>query len=112
MSCSANNYIRKPMEGYIPDDRSIFENPTPVRYAFYYGKMNRSGNIGLITTIVLSSDLKVYKITDISKPVVMNWVRDPDVQGKRKFGNIYLGTLTGEKGFETDIRPVFRSELG
>ena len=72
----------------------------------------RSGNIGLITTIVLSSDVKVYKITDISKPVIMNWVRDLKAQDKRKYGNIYLGNLTGEKSFETVIRPVFESELG
>jgi len=42
----------------------------------------------------------------------MNWVNDRDAKGKRKFGNIYLGALTGEKAFETDIRPVFESELG
>ena len=42
----------------------------------------------------------------------MNWVRDPYAKGKRKYGNIYLGGLTGEKGKETDIRPVFLTELG
>ena len=106
MACSAFNYIRKPLVGYTPDDTS------PVRYAFYYGKVNRSGIIGLATTIVLSSEYKVYRITDINKPIVMNWVQNPETKGKRKFGNIFLGNLTGEKGFETDIRPVFQSELG
>ena len=96
-------------QGYSFDE---FPNSYSVRYAFYYGKINRKGEVGLITTIVLSSEIKVYKITDISKPVIMNWVRDLDAKGKRKFGNIYLGTLTGEKGFETDIRPVFKPELG
>ena len=38
-------------------------------YGFYSGKLNRSGTIGLISLIVLSSQLKVYKITDITKPV-------------------------------------------
>ena len=83
-----------------------------VRYAFYFGKINKQGNVGLITSIVLSSDKKVFKITDMNEPVEMFWVNDPTKKGKRGHGHIYLGALTGGKGFETYIHPVFQSELG
>ena len=42
----------------------------------------------------------------------MNWNQDLKNTGKRSYGTIYLGTLTGCKGFETKIQPVFLSELG
>ena len=66
----------------------------------------------MITSIVLSSDKKVFKITDMAEPLEMIWVNDPTKKGKRGHGHIYLGSLTGVKGFETYLQDVFVNELG
>ena len=83
-----------------------------VRYAFYFGKISTGGVIGMSTNIILSSDKKVYNVSDINNPIEMNWNQDRNSKGKRGFGHIYLGKLTGEKGFEAYLKDPFMTELG
>ena len=110
MARSVYTYTRKRMEGYSPDG---FDTPVPIRYAFYYGKINKSGAVGLLTTVVLSSDLKVYNISDVEKPIEMHWNQDKQMKGKKRgYGHIYLGKLAAYKGFETYLQDVFMTELG
>jgi hypothetical protein len=104
MADSVYTYRRNPFVG---------EQLGNFRYAFYYGKLNSNNAIGLITTIVLSSEKKVYNITNINEVIEMNWNQDPSTRGKKRgYGHIYLGKLAGEKGFETYLADVFVSELG
>ena len=42
----------------------------------------------------------------------MNWVQDKEKKGKRGYGHIYLGSLTGHKGFEAYLKDPFMTELG
>ena len=66
----------------------------------------------MCTNIVLSSDKKVYNTSDVDRMSEMNWNQDVTNSGKRGFGYIYLGTLTGGKGFEAYLKDVFQTELG
>ena len=99
MASSVYSYSRNPFKG-------IDINGT--RYAFYYGKLNKGGVVGMCTNIVLSSDKKVYNISDVDAMVEMRWNQDVTHRGKRRFGHIYLGTLTGGKAFETYLKDVFK----
>ena len=83
-----------------------------VRYAFYFGKVGSGDAIGLSTNIVLSSEKKVYNVSNMNAVVEMNWNQDPNSKGKRSFGHIYLGKLTGERGFEAYLKDPFMTELG
>ena len=103
MASNVYTYSRKQFQGV---------NINGVRYAFYFGKVGTGGNIGMATNIVLSSDKKVYDISNIDTPVEMNRNQDRSSKGKRSFGHIYLGKLTGEKGFETYLKDPFMTELG
>ena len=97
------NYSRKPFRGI---------DINGVRYAFYFGKVSTGGTIGLSTNIVLSSDKKVYNVSNIDAVVEMSWNQDRTSKGKRSFGHIYLGKLTGERGFEVYLKDPFMTELG
>ena len=103
MSDDVYNYARNPFRG-------VDINGT--RYAFYFGKVSTGGAIGLSTNIVLSSDKKVYNISDIQRPVEMHWNQDRSCKGKRGFGHIYLGKITGDRGFEAYLKDPFMTELG
>ena len=103
MARNVYSYSRKPFQGV---------NINGVRYAFYFGKINTGSTIGLVNNIVLSNEKKVYNIADIGAPIEMNWQQDPTNTGKRGYGTIYLGNLTGGKGFETKLQDVFKTELG
>ena len=103
MSDDVYNYARNPFRG-------IDINGT--RYAFYFGKVSTGGAIGLSTSIVLSSDKKVYNVSDIHRPIEMQWNQDRNSKGKRGFGHIYLGKLTGDRGFESYLKDPFMTELG
>ena len=103
MAANVFTYSRNPFKGV---------DINGVRYTFYFGKVSTGGTIGMSTNIVLSSDKKVYNISEIERPVEMHWNRDKTSKGKRGFGSIYLGKLTGEKGFETYIKEPFMTELG
>ena len=84
-----------------------------LRYAFYFGKINKGGAIGMSTNIVLSSDKKVFNVSNIEDVVEMNWNQDVTQRGKKRgYGHIYIGTLTGGKGFEANILNVFQTEVG
>ena len=84
-----------------------------VRYAFYFGNISKKEPVGLCTRIVLSSDKKVFNVSNVESPVEINWNQDVTQRGKKRgYGHIYLGTLTGGKGFETNILHVFQTELG
>ena len=103
MASSVYNYAREPFKG---------TNINGVRYAFYFGKISTGGVVGMATNIVLSSEKKVSNISDIDSPVEMNWNQDRSNKGKRGFGHIYLGKITGDRGFETNLKDVFKNELG
>ena len=84
-----------------------------VRYAFYFGKISTGGAFGMSTNIVLSSDKKVFNISNIDNAVEMNWNQDETQRGKKRgYGYLYLGTLTGSRTIETNILTVFQVELG
>ena len=98
-----SQHTRKPFRGIDIDG---------VRYAFYFGKVSQGGVIGMATSIVLSSEKKVYNIFDIEHPVEMIWNQDKAKKGKRGYGCIYLGSLTGGKGVEAYLKDPFMTELG
>ena len=94
-------YVRIPGEGIDRDG---------VRYAHYYGKLDKFGNVGFLKTIILSSELKVYQCEEHEDHVELRWQNNRTLKGKRPYGNI---CLIGEgKGYECSIKPVFTSELG
>ena len=104
MAANVYSYKRQPFCGIQYGD--LF-------YAFYYGKVNTGGVIGMTSKIVLSSDKKVYNISNLDAVVEMNWNQDTTTRGKKRgLGHIYLGKLTGDKGFETNLTDVFVNELG
>ena len=103
MASSVYTYSRDPFKGV---------DINGVRYAFYFGKISTGGVVGMSTNIVLSSDKKVFNISNIEQPIELNWNQDRFAKGKRGFGHIYLGKLTGERGFETNLKDVFTNELG
>ena len=103
MASSVYNYAREPFKG---------TNINGVRYAFYFGKISTGGVVGMATNIVLSSEKKVYNIAEIERPIELNWNQDRTNKGKRGFGHIYLGNLTGGRAFETYIKDTFANELG
>ena len=103
MADNIYDYRREPFRGINIGD---------VRYAFYFGKTDSQGTVGLITNVVISSENKVYNIRNIDTIVEMNWNQDKAKKGKRGYGHIYLGKLAGEKGFEVYLQDVFKSELG
>ena len=98
MAESVYTYQRNPFLGTTIKD---------ARYAFYFGKINTGGVVGLNTSIILSSNIKVYNISNIDAVVEMNWNQDKQKKGKRGYGHIYLGKLTGDKRFEAYLQPVF-----
>ena len=101
---NVRTYTRLPFNGTDIDG---------VRYAFYFGKINKGGAIGMSTNIVLSSDNKVFNVSDVESPVEMNWNQDITTRGKKRgYGHIYLGSLTGGRAFETNILNVFQTEVG
>ena len=84
-----------------------------VRYAFYFGTVNKKNTFGMSTNIVLSSEKKVFNVSNIENAVEMSWNQDVTQRGKKRgYGHIYLGGLTGGRGFETSILNVFQTELG
>ena len=83
------------------------------RYAFYFGTTNKKNTIGLSTNIVLSSEKKVFNVSNVDAPAEMKWNPDVTHRGtKRGYGHIYLGALTGGRALETNILNVFQLELG
>ena len=101
---NVRTYTRTPFNGVEIND---------VRYAFYFGVINKGGAVGMSTNIVLSSDKKVYNVSNVKSPVEMNWNQDMTTRGKKRgYGHIYLGALTGGKALETNILNVFQMELG
>ena len=101
--------------GVYSYSRKLFQgvNFNGTRYAFYFGRINSGGAIGLVTNIVLSSEQKVYNISNIDAIVEMSWNQDITSRGKKRgYGHIYLGAATGAKGFETNLKDVFQTELG
>ena len=82
-----------------------------VAYAHYYGKLNKEGDIGMLNTIILSSEWKVYQLHSSGAHIELKWQNDPySRKNNRAYGTI---ALIGEgKGYKCSIKPVFISELG
>ena len=79
-----------------------------VRYAQYYGRLNKAGDIGRLWTIVLSSDGKVYQMNNKSKHVELKWQTDKENK-KLAYGTI---NLIGEgENYQCSILSVFKTEL-
>ena len=125
------NYLKKPIKtvtdpiilhalSYMVENvssytRTLFNGTdiNGVRYAFYFGNINKKEPPVLCTKIVLSSAKKVFNVSNVESPIEMNWNQDVTQRGKKRgYGHIYLGTLAGVKGFETNILTVFQTELG
>ena len=101
---NAQTYKRNPFKGLEING---------VRYAFYFGKVGNGGTFAMSKNIVLSSDKKVFNVSDAENPLEMRWNQDEEQRGKKRgYGHIYLGALTGSRGIETNIQTVFQVELG
>ena len=80
-----------------------------VRYAQYFGRLNRAGTIGRLWTIILSSEGKVYQLNNNEKHIEIKWQNDR-ANKKLAYGTI---NLLGEgENYQCSILPVFKSELG
>ena len=79
-----------------------------VRYAQYYGCLNKAGDIGCLQTIILSNEKKVYQLTENDKHVELKWQNDKKVL-QPAYGII---KLIGEGvGYECSIASAFKTEL-
>ena len=79
-----------------------------VRYAQYFGRLDKDGTFGRLWTIVLSSEGKVYQLNNKEKHVEILWQND-ETKTKPAFGTI---RLIGEgENYMCSILPVFKSEL-
>ena len=79
-----------------------------VRYAQYYGRLDKTGTIGRLWTIVLSSEGKVYQLNKHEKHVELKWQNDR-ANKKLAYGTI---NLIGEgENYQCSILKVFKSEL-
>ena len=79
-----------------------------MRYAQYYGRLNKAGDIGRLWTIVVSSEAKVYQMKDIDKHAEIRW-QNYVMKTKPAFGTI---NLTGEgKNYQCSILQAFKTEL-
>ena len=82
-----------------------------VVYAHFYGELNKEGEIGMLNTIALSSEMKVYQLHCSGQHIEVKWQNNPT---SRKNNTAYITiALIGEgRGYECSIKPVFVSELG
>ena len=79
-----------------------------VRYAQYFGRLDKAGTIGRLWTIVLSSEGKVYQMNKNEKHVELKWQNDK-TNKKLAYGTI---NLIGEgENYQCSILKVFKSEL-
>ena len=99
----------------IYDERGTLErNPgighdfNGVRYAQYYGRLDKPGTIGRLWTIVLSSEGKVYQLHENEKHIEIKWQTDK-TNKKVAYGNI---NLLGEgENYQCSILGPFKTEL-
>jgi cell division protein FtsB len=81
-----------------------------VRYAHYYGRLNKAGDIGVRRTVVLSSEKKVYMLEENGDHVELRWQNDKSVKSP-SYGGILL-TGDGENGsYECSLKYPFITEL-
>ena len=79
-----------------------------IRYAQYYGRLDKEGAIGRLWTIVLSSEGKVYQMKRHEKHIEIKWQNDK-TKTNPAFGTI---NLLGEgENYMCSILPAFKSEL-
>ena len=79
-----------------------------VRYAQYYGRLNKAGTIGRLWTIVLSSEGKVYQMNKDGQHFELKW-QNEKAKKSPAFGTI---RLIGEgENYQCSILSVFKSEL-
>ena len=79
-----------------------------VRYAQYYGRLNKAGDIGTLKTIILSSEKKVYQLNEKDKHIELLWQNDKNVL-LPAYGSI---NLLGEgKNYQCSLNNVFKTEL-
>ena len=79
-----------------------------VRYAQYFGRLDKDGTFGRLWTIVLSSEGKVYQMNKNEKHFELKWQNDKEKK-KPSFGTI---NLIGEgENYQCSIINVFKTEL-
>ena len=79
-----------------------------VRYAQYFGRLNKAGDIGALKTIILSSEKKVYQLNKKDKHVELLWQDDPS----KLFPSYGTINLIGEgKNYQCSIVGPFKTEL-
>ena len=79
-----------------------------VRYAHFFGRLNKAGDTGIHRTVVLSSEKKVYMLMENGDHVELRWQNDRSVKTPT-YGSILL---TGEGGcYECSIKYPFITEL-
>ena len=66
----------------------------------------------MLSNIVLSDELEVFKLGNNGNHIEMHWQKDRNQTGKRKYGNLYISGGYKQTGFKTNVMPVFLSELG
>ena len=81
---------------------------TNVRYAKYYGRLNKAWDIGQLNTIILSSEGKVYQIEEKDKYFELMWQTNKAMK-KPSYGSIRL--LGEGKNYMCNILNAFKTEL-
>ena len=99
--------LNKALKTRIPEVGHTFTH-TNVRYAKYYGRLNKAWDIGQLNTIILSSEGKVYQIEEKDKYFELMWQNDK-ARKKPSYGTIRL--LGEGKNYECNILNAFKTEL-
>ena len=93
--------------GYLPEVGHTFGH-SDVRYAKYYGRLNKAGDICQLHTIILSCEGKVYQIDEKDKYFELKWQNNPAIHHP-SYGTIRL--IGEDKNYQCSILPVFKTEL-
>ena len=94
--------------GTLERNAGIGHELNGVRYAQYYGRLDKAGTIGRLWTIVLSSEGKVYQLNPKEKHIEIKWQNDR-ANKKLTYGNI---NLLGEgENYQCSILGPFKTDL-
>ena len=79
-----------------------------VRYAQYFGRLDKAGTIGRLWTIVLSSEGKVYQLNENQKHIELKWQTDKD---NKKLASGTINLLGEGENYQCSMLGPFKTEL-
>ena len=102
-------YKRNPENGHMFQGlRRRIDKYADVRFAEYYGRLNKAGVMGPLHNIILSSQGKVYQLEPTGRHVEIKWQNDKEVSNP-PYETI---RLIGEGGnYQCSILNAFKNEL-